>query len=117
MNVYPTKLERRGDEELLIAWSDGELRQYLVSQLRSECPCATCRERRSGDQQKPGTELPVLSPQEARPLRIAAMRPVGNYAYNIEFSDGHNSGIFTFEFLRELGREAAPSGGESPVEL
>ena len=48
--------------------------------------------------------LPVLSMAEAQPLRIEGMRPVGNYAYNIAFSDGHDSGIFTFEYLRELGR-------------
>jgi DUF971 family protein len=47
--------------------------------------------------------LPVLSLQEARPTEIEHMRPVGNYAYNIEFSDGHDSGIFTFDYLLELG--------------
>ncbi len=36
------------------------------------------------------------------------MKPVGNYAYSIEFSDGHDTGIYTFEYLRELGREAGP---------
>ncbi|MCH5373270.1 MAG: DUF971 domain-containing protein [Planctomycetes bacterium] len=107
MNEYPTKLDRLGDAELLIEWSDGTRRQYRVSQLRSECPCATCRERRTAEPAKSSAiELPVLSPQEAQPLRIAAMKPVGNYAYNIEFSDGHDSGIFTFELLRELGRSA-----------
>ncbi len=42
--------------------------------------------------------------QEARPTTIERKRPVGNYAYNIAFSDGHDSGIYTFEFLFELGR-------------
>ena len=46
--------------------------------------------------------LPILAPEEARPLEITGMRPVGNYAYNIAFSDGHDSGIFTFEMLRGL---------------
>jgi DUF971 family protein len=49
--------------------------------------------------------LPVLSAQEAQPLRITGMKPVGNYAYNIEFNDGHNSGIYTFELLLTLGQE------------
>jgi len=35
------------------------------------------------------------------------MKPVGNYAYTISFSDGHDTGIFTFELLRELGTEVA----------
>jgi DUF971 family protein len=40
---------------------------------------------------------------EARPLTILGMRPVGNYAYSISFSDGHDTGIFTLELLRSLG--------------
>ena len=44
---------------------------------------------------------------EAQPLRIAAMKPVGNYAYSIDFSDGHDTGIYTLDALRELGQEVA----------
>jgi DUF971 family protein len=47
--------------------------------------------------------LTVLSPQELTPLAIAGMKPVGQYAYSVEFSDGHSSGIYTLEYLRELG--------------
>ena len=43
----------------------------------------------------------MISAAEARPLKVESMRPVGNYAYNIAFSDGHNSGIFTLGMLRE----------------
>jgi DUF971 family protein len=45
----------------------------------------------------------ILKPEEAAPVRATAMFPVGNYAYQINFSDGHNSGIFTLEQLRDLG--------------
>jgi len=48
----------------------------------------------------------VLAPEEARPLAITGMKPVGNYAYNVAFSDGHDTGIFTLELLRQLGSEA-----------
>jgi len=41
---------------------------------------------------------------EARPLAITTMEPVGHYAYSIEFSDGHNTGIYTLELLCQLGR-------------
>ena len=51
--------------------------------------------------------LPVLSAAEARPLVIEDMKPVGSYAYTIAFSDGHNTGIYTLEHLRELGREVS----------
>ena len=47
--------------------------------------------------------VPVLSAEEARPLGIDGMQPVGNYAYTIHFSDGHDTGIFTFSLLRQLG--------------
>lgn len=103
MSAYPTKLALSGDDRLLIEWSDGEKRRYSFSELRDKCPCASCREKRS---QPPAasTLLPVLSAAEARPLKVQGMKPVGNYAYSIEFSDGHDTGIYTFEFLRELGR-------------
>ena len=51
--------------------------------------------------------LPVLSTEEAQPLKITGMKPVGNYAYSIEFNDGHDTGIFPFELLRALGVESA----------
>ena len=47
--------------------------------------------------------------QMLAPLAIAGMKPVGQYAYSIEFSDGHSSGIYTLEYLRELGGPAAGS--------
>lgn len=106
MNVYPTKLELAGDGGLLIAWSDGERRRYRVGELRDACPCATCREKRNAPPPDP-LQLTILSPQEAQPLQIKGMRPVGNYAYSIAFSDGHDTGIFTLELLRSLGETAA----------
>lgn len=104
MNVQPTKLELAAPERLRITWSDGMVREYVVRDLRDKCPCATCREKRNGPP-PPATALPILSAAEAAPLRIAAMNPVGRYAYGIEFSDGHDTGIFTLESLRELGQE------------
>lgn len=102
--MHPTKLERVGEEGLRIHWSDGQVREYTVNGLRKACPCATCREKHSAPAPSP-MQLTVLSPAEARPLRIDGMKPVGSYAYSIEFSDGHNTGIFTLETLRELGCE------------
>lgn len=101
-DVRPTKIERAGDAQLKITWSDGQVRVYSCAELRDRCPCATCREKRSAPPPPP-TDLPVLSAAEARPLRIEGMKPVGNYAYSIAFSDGHNTGIYTLDLLRELG--------------
>lgn len=102
MNTHPTKLELRADDKLTIAWSDGQVREYTFRELRDKCPCATCREKRGAPAQPPPL-LPVLSAAQLQPLRVAGMRPVGNYAYAIAFSDGHDTGIYTLEFLRELG--------------
>ncbi|MEX0613957.1 MAG: DUF971 domain-containing protein [Pirellulales bacterium] len=104
MNVQPTKLELAGENRLRITWSDGQIREYTFRQLRDNCPCATCREKRKAPP-PPSTLLPILSEAEIRPLRITGMKPVGNYAYSIDFSDGHNTGIYTLESLREMGQE------------
>lgn len=105
--VTPEKIERKGDSGLNIWWSDGSRREYSVYELRNGCPCATCREKKRAkeNEQAAGKPkgLPILSAAELQPLRIVRMLPVGNYAYNIAFTDGHDSGIFTFDLLQELG--------------
>ena len=108
MSIQPTKLELSKTGRLRIEWSDGRVREYAVRELRERCPCATCREKRNAPP-PPASALPILSAAEAAPLAIAAMNPVGHYAYGIEFSDGHDTGIFTLESLREMGEETAPS--------
>lgn len=109
MNAYPAALEIIEDGTLQIDWSDGQRRRYTVWELRDLCPCAICGEKQGLKQQEPAL-LPVLSPAETRPLRIQGMRPVGNYAYAIAFSDGHNTGIFRLEYLRNIGE--AVIGGQ-----
>ena len=107
MTSTPTNLSLLPDKRLLIEWSDGAKRTYGVLELRDACPCATCREKRNAPP-KPSSPmlLPVLSAAEARPLELMGMTPVGNYAYAIAFSDGHDTGIYTFELLRQLGTPA-----------
>ena len=96
----PTSIERLEGYRIAIGWSDGARRTYAARALRDACPCATCREKRAAPA-KPQL-LTVLSPEELAPLSITGMKPVGQYAYSIEFSDGHSSGIYTLEYLREL---------------
>ena len=105
-NTYPTDLKIAEGNMLFIEWSDGQRRRYSFRELRDRCPCATCREKRSGESQTPSL-LPVLSAAEAQPLRIEGMKPVGTYAYTIAFSDGHDTGIFSFELLRGLGESVS----------
>lgn len=103
MKATPIKLEKPDEQTLRIEWSDGELRDYPASELREKCPCATCREKRTAPP-PPATSLPVLTLEETQPVRVVGMRPVGSYAYAIAFSDGHNTGLFTLDFLKQLGQ-------------
>lgn len=100
----PTALQRLEDGSIEILWNDGTRRVHSPRELRDACPCATCREKR--DAAPPVALLPVLSPEETRPLAVTGMKPVGQYAYSIGFSDGHETGIYLFDYLRDLGREA-----------
>ena len=104
MNVWPTRLQLV-ENQLEIEWSDGQKRRYKFRELRDRCPCATCREKRT--QAAPATLLPILTDAQAQPLRILGMKPVGNYAYSIDFSDGHDTGIYSLDLLRELGEIAS----------
>ena len=96
--LTPVSLSKEGDDRLVIQWSDGHRAVYDWPHLRRECPCAGCRE----DRQKPPDPFRVLKPSELVPLKPLAMTPVGRYAYKITWSDGHDSGIFTLEHLRQL---------------
>lgn len=99
----PTTIRRLDNGSVEITWSDGATAAATPRRLRDACPCASCRERRV---EPPGAAggnlLQVLTPEEIAPLAVTGMSPVGQYAYKITFSDGHDSGIYTLEYLREL---------------
>ena len=100
----PISLTKSPQRELVIQWNDEVRHEIPFRALRDGCQCAQCNEERINPKPvKPPGELTVLSAAEARPLDIDSMKPVGNYAYSISFSDGHASGIFTLELLRAIG--------------
>jgi DUF971 family protein len=98
MPPQPTALTLQPDGKLVIAWSDGRRRRYDPGELRQKCPCATCLHERS---------LPenAATPEKSAAAALTQVHPVGNYAYNIQFGDGHATGIFSLEMLLELGEE------------
>lgn len=83
---------------LLVEWSDGASLRIPFTTLRRACPCAVC----SGELGRPGRfdVKPQLDPGEDELADIAL---VGLYGLNVVWADGHNTGIYTFETLRELG--------------
>lgn len=105
-SVVPVALRREGADQLVIDWSDGQHTTYTWRQLRDACPCASCREERD----KPPDPFRILKANELQPLAPVAVTPVGRYAYKITWNDGHDTGIFTLEHLRQLG-QAAPGAG------
>ncbi len=104
MNIQPTSLSLH-ENVLVIEWSDGRRLEYDAGELRRNCPCATCNSERSKAGREKGEPLDL-----AGEVGIRKMSPVGNYAYGIQFSDGHTTGIFTLELLRSLGRSPAMYG-------
>jgi DUF971 family protein len=93
-----------------IVWADGHGSHYDFAYLRERCPCAICDDlRQKKDQQKiqalhapapdlQSAELPMFKP---RPGARAA-KTVGHYALQIDFTDGHSAGIFSYDFLRTI---------------
>lgn len=90
----PTEIRRLGVQAVRIAWADGHASEYRNDYLRDRCPCAECRERSP-------RRLPVVNePREALyPMQIGL---VGRYAVSIQWSDGHDSGIYSYQTLRAL---------------
>jgi ATP-binding protein involved in chromosome partitioning len=106
----PVSLKGTG-EALLIEWRDGVTHSLSWSFLRKRCPCAVCRNDQTVPPE-PEALLPVINMEEAQPIKATGMKPIGNYAYGINFSDGHDSGIYALEFLRQLGEETARITGD-----
>jgi ATP-binding protein involved in chromosome partitioning len=94
--MSPVSITRR-DDGILIEWDRAGDRTLLAARaLRLACPCAECVEEMTG---RPLLD-PDRVPADLRPLRIDL---VGAYGIRVTWSDGHNTGIYTFDRLREMG--------------
>jgi len=76
-------------------------RDLLSLSASRRCPCALCKEAREKLAQ-PRNRLRVLPGNYSKPMHIAQAQLVGNYALQIEWSDNHDSGIYSFAYLRTL---------------
>ena len=86
--------------EVRITWADGHQSSYTLDYLRQICPCAICNEMRRNED-----PLKVLGPgQVVIKGELRSEHPVemvGNYALQFFWADGHNSGLYSFDFLRQ----------------
>ena len=101
--MRPTDVQPIG-EELAIKWDDGGESYVKLEKLRRYCPCAGCKGERDimGNLYK-GPET-SLGPEAFRLVRIAW---VGGYAVQPTWGDGHSSGLFSFDYLRQVADEAS----------
>jgi DUF971 family protein len=89
----PVDIHARNEtKELVVKWADGHTSTIPVKRLRGYCPCAECQGH-GGD---------AYRFVENKAAGIFEATPVGRYAINFKFSDGHATGIFRWDFLRQL---------------
>ena len=93
--IEPREIKQEGDSRLRITWADDFVCHYGAAELRRACPCAQCVNEWTGQR--------VLQPETvSEELMIADVSIVGRYALNFRWSDGHETGIYSFRYLREF---------------
>ena len=92
----PVNIELAEDGYLQVVWSDGPLMRYSPYDLRLNCSCAQCIDEDTGKKILDTGRVPL-------DITINSFKPVGRYGVSVTFSDGHNTGIYTYEHLRRIG--------------
>ncbi len=91
----PTGIEVDRAQGVTLTWADGETSGFGLEELRVNCPCAECRGLRE-------RELPVWpKPNSPQPLRMEDAELVGAWGITLRWNDGHSTGIFSWELLRQ----------------
>jgi DUF971 family protein len=91
----PTGIFRKEQDRLLIRWNDGSDSEYAFRFLRSSCPCAACVNEWTGEKMLDDSRIP----KDIRPARLVS---VGRYAMAIHWSDGHKTGIYSYDYLKKI---------------
>jgi DUF971 family protein len=99
----PAEIRKKGGERVTIRWADGHESPFDAAHLRGHCPCAQCVSETTG------RRLFFVEHVNAD-IAIAAARTVGNYALQFDWSDGHTTGIYSFDYLRRICPCAACAG-------
>jgi ATP-binding protein involved in chromosome partitioning len=87
------------DGHIHVNWPDGTDSAIPNKEVRASCQCAACREEYTGEQLLDPTTIPET-------IEAKEISSLGNYAVAISWSDGHTSGIFSWDHLRGLTRES-----------
>jgi DUF971 family protein len=96
VTTQPEHIAISKSKGISIDWKDGHRSEYGLQYLRDHCPCAQC----TGAHGTPPASSPF---QMYKPvLRMNSVEPVGNYAIQIDWNDGHSAGIYTWEHFREI---------------
>jgi DUF971 family protein len=91
----PLEIAQEPPGVLVMAWDDGHRSRHAFRTLRERCPCALCVDEWTGEQRLDPSKVPDgIHPKETG--------RVGAYALKFTWSDGHQTGIYTFKFLREI---------------
>jgi DUF971 family protein len=105
----PVRLNVKKDEKLEIDWKDGLHSEYSLTLLRSMCPCAQCKVVRDGSDPHDISPAPkrkplltILPGNYSGAITVSSAQLVGNYALQIDWSDQHSTGIYSFEYLRDI---------------
>jgi DUF971 family protein len=86
----------QADQILEVSWPDGRVDRLPYLTIRSQCPCAGCRDEWTGKR--------ILDPKSIRTdLKLTGMENIGTYAVQLAWNDGHSSGLYTWETLRSIG--------------
>jgi DUF971 family protein len=111
--IRPAKIrvDKSGGTGVVIEWKDGHISSWSFPWLRAACPCATCNEEREKDHREVGVAKPkpaTLLPMYEAPPRPVEVTPVGKYAIRFKWNDGHEAGLYSWDFLRNMcdGKES-----------
>jgi len=99
-------LEISQNRELTVTWPDGVEHRLSLQYLRDQCPCAGCKGETILGKHFSPVKLPQFSPGM---YELTDLQPVGNYAVQAYWKDGHSTGIYTWDYLRLLGEHAQTS--------
>ena len=103
-SIDPEHIAISKSKGIKIDWKDGHHSEYGVTYLRDRCPCAGCTGAHGTPPRPPGGEATPANPfQMYKPtLKMLDVEAVGNYAIRINWNDGHNAGIYSFEHFRNI---------------